>query len=76
MERRIAEQLIELALSLDEPLNRATTLSFEIADAEEQKAVRRAIAETTGTAFTGLIAPIVRQFPDLDPEKASRAPGT
>lgn len=71
MERKIAEQLIELALALDEPLNQATALSLQIEDLEEQKAVRRVIGETTGRLYTDLIVPIIRQYPDLDPEKRS-----
>lgn len=71
MDRKIAEQLIDLALALDGPLNQATALSLQIEDLEEQKAVRRVIGETTGRLYTDLIVPIIRQYPDLDPEKRS-----
>lgn len=69
MDRRIAEQLIDLALALDGPLNQATALSLQIEDLEERKAVRRVIGETTGRLYTDLMVPIIRQYPDLDPEK-------
>lgn len=75
MDRPVAKQLIDLLLSLDRPLNDATELSAKIADAEERKAVRRAIGEITARAYTDLIRPIVRQYPDLDPEKAKAPKG-
>jgi hypothetical protein len=71
MERPIAEQLIELLLALDGPLNKATELTEKITDLEERNAVRRGIGEITLRAYTDLIRPIVRQYPDLDPEKRS-----
>lgn len=70
MDRSLAKQLIDLALALDAPLNTATELTDQIPDTEERKAVRRAIAEITGTAYSELILPIVRQYPDLDPERS------
>jgi hypothetical protein len=72
MERSTAEQLMELLLALDDPLNKATELTKEIADPAEQKAVRRGIGEITTLAYTNLIRPIVRQFPDLDPDKPTK----
>lgn len=69
MDRSIAEQLMKSLLELDAPLNRATELTEKITDPEERKAVRRGIGELTLQAYTDLIRPIVRQYPDLDPEK-------
>lgn len=69
MERTVAEQLMGLLLSLDKPLNAATSLTQEISDPVEQKAVRRGIGEITGRVYTDLMRPIIRQYPDLDPEK-------
>jgi hypothetical protein len=62
--------MIELLLALDGPLNKATELTEKITDSEERKAVRRVIGGITLTAYTELIRPIVRQYPDLDPEKS------
>jgi len=66
---------MDLALMLDGPLQKATELSLEIPDPEEQKAVRRVIGETIGRLYTDLMIPIIRQYPDLDPEKR-RGPST
>jgi len=68
MERSVAEELMKALLALDGPLNRATELTGKIADVDERKAARRVIAEITSNLYTELIRPIVRQYPDLDPE--------
>lgn len=68
MDREIARKLIELAVAIDKPLDDATELTAQLSDIEERKAVRRAIAEVTGTAYSELILPILRQYPDLDPD--------
>ena len=76
VERSIAERLMSIVAMIDEPLNQATELSFEVVDVEEQRALRRAIAETTGTVYEQIILPIIRQFPDLDPEGREGANGS
>jgi len=68
MERSVAEELMQALLALDRPLNRATELTGKIADVDERKAARRVIAEITSNVYTELIRPIVRQYPDLDPD--------
>lgn len=68
MDREIARRLISFATALDEPLNEATALSEQISNIEERNAVRRAIASITGAAYSELIRPILRQYPDLDPD--------
>jgi len=75
MDRATAEQLMKSLLALDGPLNRATELTEMITDPEERKAMRRSIGELTLQAYTDLIRPIVRQFPDLDPEKRPEGSG-
>lgn len=47
MDRSTAKRMIELLLSLDVPLNEASTLTETIADTEERRAVRRALGEIT-----------------------------
>jgi hypothetical protein len=69
MERHIAERLMEILLRLDTPLNEATELTELLPDVAEQKAIRRGIGEVTLTIYTEIMRPIIRQFPDLDPEK-------
>lgn len=68
MDKDIAEELIRLVRQLDGPLNAATEVTNRISDLDEGKAVRRAIAEIMFKA-DDLVRPIVRQHPDLDPDK-------
>ena len=69
MEKNIAKLLMDSLLVLDEPLNRATELTDQINDEEERKRFRKGIGEIGGRVYTDLMVPIIRQYPDLDPEK-------
>lgn len=60
--------MTELA-KLGSALNRMTSLSDQIDDNDERLAVRRAIGETMGITYADIMRPIVRQFPDLDPDR-------
>jgi hypothetical protein len=69
MDRSIAEQLMQCYLALDGPLNSATILSDSIENQEEKSLVRRGVASVTAKIFIDLMRPIIRQYPDLDPDK-------
>ena len=69
MDRNVAESLMSNLLALDEPLNSSATLVNQIPNKEEQKEFRRGIGEIVGRIYTDLMLPIIRQYPDLDPEK-------
>jgi len=71
-ESLLDHQLIKLFLEIDKPLNAATELTWGISDQKEQKTIRRGIAEITSRIYTDLMLPIIRQYPELDPEKISR----
>lgn len=73
MERAIAKQLVEQFLALDGPLKIAAELAESIADPDEKRAVRRAIAEVVANVYTDLIRLVARQYPDLDPEGGSHS---
>ena len=68
MERAIAEQLMQSFLALDGPLNSATILTEKIENKEEKELIRRAIGNVTINVYTDLMRPIIKQYPDLDPE--------
>lgn len=74
MQRTIAEKLMKIMLSIDEPLNMATELTDEIEDPEEAKLIRRGIAEIGSKVFSGVMIPIIRQYRDLDPTRDKRDP--
>jgi hypothetical protein len=69
MDRAVAEDLIRLAKAFDASLNAATEATARIADHGERRAIRRAIGELIVRADEDLIRPIVRHYPDLDPDK-------
>lgn len=71
MDKKIARQLVDIVMSLGEPMNRATALSLEISDPEEQVYVRRVVGETTNRLYVDLMLPIIRQYPDLDPDNSA-----
>ncbi|MBI3900351.1 MAG: nuclear receptor NHR-99 [Gammaproteobacteria bacterium] len=70
MDRKTAEQLMKNFVALTGPLNAATSLANNIADKDEQSAVRREIGKVMGRIYTELMTPIIRQYPDLDPDKS------
>jgi len=69
VEKEIAKKLMELFLSLEKPLNKATDLTSKINDVIEKKAVRKVIGEITGRIYTDFMMPVIKQYPDLDPDK-------
>ena len=69
MDRAIAERLMQCYLALDGPLNSAAIISEKIEPKEERSLVRRGIAEVTTKIFVDLMRPIIRQYPDLDPDR-------
>ena len=58
-----------ILFSLDGPLHTATELTSEIEDENERKLIRKGIGEIGGRIYTDLMRPIIRQYPDLDPDK-------
>ncbi len=50
------------------PFNEATELTYQISDEQERKSVRRPLGEIGVRLYEAMI-PIIRQFPDLDPDK-------
>lgn len=73
MDRRVAEQLMKAFFDLSEPLNAATSLTSQIDGKEEQAAFRKGIGEIMNIAYVDLMRPIIRQYPDLDPDAKTGA---
>jgi hypothetical protein len=71
MDRKTAENLRKVVLAVDAALDDATSLTSEIEDVDERKAIRRAIANVTDVVHDGLIRAIVKQYPDLDPDRTA-----
>ena len=69
MDKHLAEQLMKKLHSLDEPINDACELVEQIADEHEMRRFRKGLGELMGHIYTDLMIPILRQYPDLDPDK-------
>ena len=69
MDRKTAELLMKELLALSRPLNSATAIVDKIADEEERNKLRREIGEVMGSLYANLMLPIIRQYPDLDPDR-------
>jgi len=69
MERRTAERLLAALMRLGGPFDEISSLTYEIDDEAERSAVRRRVAEAMHILGFDLVMRIVRQYPDLDPDK-------
>lgn len=55
---------------LDEIMSNITVISCSM-PAEDAKSVRNVIGQAVASAYTDIIRPIVKTFPDLDPDRNS-----
>jgi len=69
MDRSTAERLMQLYAQAGELFNRATAVISELPDQQEQKGLRRPLGMLMAHLWTELQHPIVKDFPDLDPDK-------
>jgi hypothetical protein len=69
LDRATAEKLMAIYSKLNAPLNEAAEVIGAIHDQEEQKRLRRPLGEVMQSVWLELMQPIVRQHPDLDPDK-------
>lgn len=72
MDRGVAEQLMKELLALTAPLNAATSLTSQITSKEEQTVIRRGLGELMNTIYADLMRPIIKQYPDLDPDRTTK----
>ncbi len=68
MDRELAERIVKAVMDLSPPLNALDKLSEQIADRDEAREFRRALGELMAGTLP-LLMPIIRQFPDLDPDR-------
>ena len=68
MDRKVAEEVMKELRKLDEIANRITALSQSM-PTDQARSARRVIADAVSSAFTEIIRPIVKTFPDLHPDK-------
>lgn len=69
MTKDIAKLLMNTLLLLDDPLQKATEITDQIDDENERKMMRRGVGEIGLKIYEDLMVPIIKQYPDLNPEK-------
>lgn len=69
LDKTVAENLMRKSLDLGASMN-AVAAQVEQVDVEEQKlSLRRSIANLMGMLYTDIMIPVIREYPDLDPDK-------
>jgi hypothetical protein len=68
MDKALASQILDRILAAERELGALSDLSEEISDDQERRALRRHLAEAMNR-YTDILMSIVRQYPDLDPDK-------
>lgn len=69
MNRDVAERIVNQLLSLNNQLNELTINSDLIIDIEEKRTFLKHIGSLMGIVNIDLLMSIVKQYPDLDPDK-------
>jgi len=69
MQRELAERLMNAVLDVRPSINNLLEAADQIEDEAERLAFRRRIAEATHILAFDLVMHIVRQYPELDPDK-------
>lgn len=64
----VAKDLMEKIMELNTSVNEVI-LKIDKIDKEERKHYDTAIADIMGTIYIELMIPIIREYPDLDPDK-------
>jgi hypothetical protein len=71
MERQIAEELMVALNDLSFELAKISEITQKIKDNEDRVRFRLGLANIIGDLYTELMIPVLRQYPDLDPDKNS-----
>ncbi|MBL9036342.1 MAG: hypothetical protein JNN33_16380 [Rhodospirillaceae bacterium] len=72
MDRETGERIIKTLQAMTPAIDELDTLSHRIMDQEERRAYRRKLAELLSLVGYDLLMPVVKQFPDLDPDRPAR----
>ncbi len=70
MKKDTAQLIISQYEIYGEIFNRITEISHDIDDVEARKRVRRAAADAQAALYEGLVQPVVKLYPDLDPHSS------
>ena len=68
MDRDLAQRIVTGVNDLGPPFNALDALSTQISDPDEKRAFRLALGQMMGMTLD-LLRPVIRRFPDLDPDR-------
>ena len=71
MKKATALQIIDRLAKMSLSMNEVMQAIEAIEDEAEKKEMRQAIGNLVGRSYTDLMMPILRQYPELDPDKCS-----
>jgi hypothetical protein len=74
MRREVAERIVDVTKRMDTLFNDLDALSDEIEDEFEKRHFRRAIGTVGLDLYEKVTRPIVKDFPDLHPDKENGGP--
>jgi DNA-binding transcriptional LysR family regulator len=64
-----AEALMQKLLELSNSMNQVCDLINQLESEEEREQFRRGMSGMLADVYTELMRPLIRQFPELDPDK-------
>ncbi|QTN25660.1 hypothetical protein HZ992_12200 [Rhizobacter sp. AJA081-3] len=69
MNKDSAEAMMKKLLELSEAMDQVCSLIDQLESEEERMELRRGMSGMLADVYTELMRPIIRQFPELDPDK-------
>lgn len=67
IDKEFAAELMRACLSISEPFNNLTLITDEL-DEGQRRRFRHELGEIYGTIYGRIMIPIIREYPDLDPD--------
>jgi hypothetical protein len=68
LDRDLAERIVKGVMDLNAPIGALDKLGTEIADPDTKRAFRYALGDLMAGTLD-LLRPVLRQYPDLDPDR-------
>jgi hypothetical protein len=70
MKHSTAQGMMEALAWMEIPMGKFDKHLSEIEDESERKEIAKAFGELMGRHFTDMMIPIIRQYPEFDPDKS------
>jgi hypothetical protein len=68
MEKSRAKAIVEAIHAIDVPLNKLHEISERLPTEADKKEFRRYLGTAIGMLYTDIMMPIIKEYPDLDPD--------